>query len=150
MLAKIDHSINAQPETYAFKINGYCHHVMGFLLPINNEAQSLLNYMFLTLRMRFIIGLSHLPRKTFRRPWLKLLFVGLWLCLILIMKWLSCSDTLNKDLRNLTVPTSDFACLVREIMAQDITMIHLLKKLVVWSLETLVILDSIFYIRWTT
>jgi hypothetical protein len=29
-------------------------------------------------------------------------------------------------------------------------MIHLLKKLVVWSLETLVILDSIFYIRWTT
>jgi hypothetical protein len=68
MLAKIDHSINAQPETYAFKINGYCHHVMGFLLPINNEAQSLLNYMFLTLRMRFIIGLSHLPRKTFRRP----------------------------------------------------------------------------------
>jgi hypothetical protein len=38
MGAKIDTSVNDQPAPYVFKISGHCHHLMGFLLPVNGES----------------------------------------------------------------------------------------------------------------
>jgi hypothetical protein len=38
MGAASDHSVNAQPGSYVFKVNGYCHHLMGSLLPMDNKG----------------------------------------------------------------------------------------------------------------
>uniref|UniRef100_A0A6N2KXJ1 Helitron helicase-like domain-containing protein n=1 Tax=Salix viminalis TaxID=40686 RepID=A0A6N2KXJ1_SALVM len=38
MGVNIDQSVNRQPGPYVFKINGHCHHLMGSLLPSNENA----------------------------------------------------------------------------------------------------------------
>ena len=38
MGANIDQSVNRQSGPYVFKINGHCHHLMGSLLPSNDNA----------------------------------------------------------------------------------------------------------------
>ncbi|KAJ6951656.1 hypothetical protein NC653_040948 [Populus alba x Populus x berolinensis] len=37
MGAVVDHSVNSRPGSYLFKVNGYCHHLMGSLLPMDNK-----------------------------------------------------------------------------------------------------------------
>jgi hypothetical protein len=38
MGAVVDHSVNSRPGSYVFKVNGYCHHFMGSLLPMDNKG----------------------------------------------------------------------------------------------------------------
>jgi hypothetical protein len=38
MGAVVDHSVNSRPGSYVFKVNGYCHHFMGSLLPMDNQG----------------------------------------------------------------------------------------------------------------
>ncbi|KAJ6861605.1 ATP-dependent DNA helicase [Populus alba x Populus x berolinensis] len=38
MGAVVDHSVNSRPGSYVFKVNGYCHHLMGSLLPMDNRG----------------------------------------------------------------------------------------------------------------
>ena len=38
MRAVVDHSVNSRPRSYVFKVNGYCHHFMGSLLPMDNKG----------------------------------------------------------------------------------------------------------------
>ncbi|KAI9383363.1 hypothetical protein POPTR_013G071501v4 [Populus trichocarpa] len=55
MGAAIDHSVNAQPGSYVFKVNGYCHHLMGSLLPMDNRVR-----LFRHARQRF--GDAEVPK----------------------------------------------------------------------------------------
>jgi hypothetical protein len=49
MGAVIDHSVNAQPGSYVFKVNGYCHHLMGSLFPMDNRGPKFAHlYIFYT------------------------------------------------------------------------------------------------------
>ncbi|XP_034918726.1 uncharacterized protein [Populus alba] len=41
MGAVVDHSVNSRPGSYVFKVNGYCHHLMGSLLPMDNRGPNL-------------------------------------------------------------------------------------------------------------
>ncbi|KAJ6946875.1 hypothetical protein NC651_001539 [Populus alba x Populus x berolinensis] len=38
MGAVVDHSVNSRSGSYVFKVNGYCHHLMGSLLPMYNRG----------------------------------------------------------------------------------------------------------------
>ncbi|XP_073265274.1 uncharacterized protein [Populus alba] len=38
MGAVVDNFVNSRPGSYVFKVNGYCHHVMGSLLPMDNKG----------------------------------------------------------------------------------------------------------------
>ncbi|XP_073266985.1 uncharacterized protein [Populus alba] len=38
MGAVVDNSVNSRPGSYVFKVNAYCHHVMGSLLPMDNKG----------------------------------------------------------------------------------------------------------------
>ncbi|KAJ6876879.1 hypothetical protein NC651_029788 [Populus alba x Populus x berolinensis] len=36
--AVVDHYVNSRPGSYVFKVNGYCHHLMGSLFPMDNRG----------------------------------------------------------------------------------------------------------------
>jgi hypothetical protein len=77
MGTNVDHLINERPGPYVFKINGYCHHLMGSFCSMIKKHRNLLSFISMTQEIRSKIDLRRLSMALQHRLLTMTLFIGL-------------------------------------------------------------------------